>query len=218
MDVAPRQIPRSSLGLMTTGLVGGWLTGSAFAVMLLTLILAVTQAGRGDIGLDLQMSAGVLVLLAGFVWVGGMVCSVIGWFGIAALHGSARIIAWLGILVLSLAVLLPMSAGALNLGGARAFASLGVLVGVGFYVVQATFWARHGTARGLARLALTGAILAAASGLVALLTIWTGTGGPEPLVIVAVFAGPTGGLMAHLGSGLAIGRERETVRALLTFE
>lgn len=203
---------------MTTGLVGGWLAGAAYAVMVAILtVAALAGAGIGR-DLDIAMSAGSLVLLAAFVWVGGMVCSVVGWFGIAALHASARVIAWLGIIILAAAVLLPFTSIGLSVGGMRGVASLGALVGVGFYAAHAIFWARHGTARGLARLAIVGAILAAVSGLVATVTMWSEPRGLEAILVIALFAGPTGGVLAHWGSGMAIGRERQTVRALQTFE
>jgi len=221
MVAPPPKIPRSTQGLLTTGLVGGWLAGSAFAVVFLVLLMSALGAARHvGMDMDLAMGAGVFVMLALFVWVGGMVCSVIGWFGMGALHPLGRAIAWLGIAVLACAVMLPMMGAALSVGGARGVATVGALIGVLYYALHAAFWARHGTARGVSRLAVVGGILAAASGLVAVAVVWSppALGGPSAFLLITVFAGPVGAVLAHFGSGFAMGRERETVRALQSFE
>ncbi len=218
MSDRPRGPSASTPGLLTTGLVGGWLTGSAWASIFIVVAFAASSI-RPGVGFDVAMSAGALVLLAAFIWLGGMVCTVIGWFGLAALQRSARVIAWLAILVLVCAVLLPTFGSSLNVAGVRATSVLGIVLVVLFYALQLVFWLRHGTARGFARLAMVGCGLVIASGAATLAVIGIGPGNTDDVIaIVIVFAGPAGGMLAHVGGGLATGRERATVRALRSFD
>ena len=220
MATPPSPTP-ATRGLLTTGLVGGWLAGSAFGLILLVFLVTgvASVAGRTNAFDSFAMSAGVVAFLSLLLWVGGMVCCIIGWFGLAALYRPAIVVAWLGIATMVLALVTPIQAPFIrSCDGLRMFISFAVLVLMGFYAAQIFVWMRTGAARGAARLTMVGSALVVASALFGLVMMWAVPEEPSLLYIIAAYAAPTGGLLAHLGSGLAMARERATVKALQSFD
>ncbi|MFO0749548.1 MAG: hypothetical protein U1F43_28340 [Myxococcota bacterium] len=214
-DASPR-------GLLTTGLVGGWLTAASWATFTVVIVVAALMGagGQRDQGLfDFAMGAGVLAFLAMLTWLAGMVCTSVGWFGMAKLHpGVAGVLAWLSIVVTACALILPFLGAAMNVSGAYIIVVLGGLVTVAFYVLHASFWAQRGRARGAARIAVVGSIIAALACLVVTIAVLTRSQPDSVFMLFVVIAAPFSAFLAHLGAGLATGQERETASALSSFD
>lgn len=223
-DPAARPRPmrtQQARGLLTTGIVGGWLTASAWAIATLVILFAVFAAAKTEMGgFDFAFGAGMFVLLALFVWLGGMVCTIVGWFGMATLHrGMGRLMAWLSIVVTALAVIVPSSVPTMgSKDSVVTLALVSMAVWVGYYVLNAIFWATRGRARGLARLSVVGSIITATAVAIMMVLGVGNAAAVSELTLIVLIAAPFGAVLAHLGCGLAMGRERQTAQELASFD
>lgn len=83
---------RASPEMITTGTVGAYLTGSAWAVVLLAVALGTAGQFRESMLWSTGIGGGLVFVL---LWVGGAVCEGIGWLGVSRLHGPlAAILGW----------------------------------------------------------------------------------------------------------------------------
>jgi hypothetical protein len=116
--------------MITTGHVGAYLTGAAWGILFVAIILGSSGGfGEGTIW-SAGVGAGILFVL---LWVGGCVCEGIGWIGLARMRGTlAAVIGWITCtLPASYFILLMLGAGTES----PAVVYLMVLVQVSLYVL-----------------------------------------------------------------------------------
>lgn len=144
-------------GLLTAGRVGSALTGSAWMVLTLGMLLGGTGSGTGG---------GIFVaflILAVFVYLGGVITEVVGWFGLRGLEGHrgwATAVAVFYILECSWALVGPAFLIAAFRDPAPVLIATLLLVTSRAALIAIGFWMRRGAAARVAASAFSVAAIA----------------------------------------------------------
>ena len=191
---------RSVRGQLTAGRVGSILVGSSWFVFLIGIVVA-AAAGSGGI-------LGGFVVLGCFVFLGGAITEVIGWFGLAGLPGQrawALAIAILQIVICAWCLVGPflIAASLRDLAGLVAFSVL--LMGARTLLAGIGFLMRRGLA---ARVAGITFVLATVAWAVFGVGALDGIRGSPGFAAICAGLGTLTQAIAHLATGVYFAENR----------
>lgn len=205
---------KPSRDMLTTGLVGSYLLASAWGIMLLGTIV-VLLGGMSKLDASLGMAFGGFAVVAGLLWLGGAICEAVGWVGLGRLYpGMPSWIGWiegaLPILTLIMTVVMITVLDFVEPG-----AHFLVVVQILHFLLAGLWMATHGP-RGLTLPGAIGYALALIGGVTIYVLAMTRTD-VETLALVLLVVFLTGGMIAHLATGIVFARSRALADSVNTF-
>lgn len=204
---------------LTVGLAGGWVLFASWLVHVLVMLGVISLATKSFWHFDGSDVIGMLEVAVVLAWLVGWILGVIGWFALAKVDRSKTLMAWLTAALF--VVVIVGTAAAVELGYRHGSAATGMLVIMtvaAYYLAHGIVWLGHPTHRGLARTAALASFATTATLIVGVAALYAGDVSSLGLFVATMIAGPCAAAIAHLASGLVMGRERASVSAFTSFD